>query len=210
MSRVEALVVGGGLAGAAAAIVLARAGRSVVLLEKEPSAKPKVCGEFLSASALASLSELGCDAVELGAVPLDTFRMAARGRAVSVALPFQAASVTRAALDEALLAKAARAGATVLRGAAVRTISRDDGGWRADTAHTAYSADSLLLATGKSDLKERRRGTGLHDGMVGLKRYGHGAGATTSIDIALFPGGYCGIQPVEDGRLNVCLAVSAR
>jgi len=50
----ENLVVGGGLAGAMAGLRLARAGRSVVLLEKEPGAHHKVCGEFLSPEAVST------------------------------------------------------------------------------------------------------------------------------------------------------------
>jgi menaquinone-9 beta-reductase len=47
----EAIVVGGGLAGAAFAITLARQGRPVIVLEKTTGAHHKVCGEFLSAEA---------------------------------------------------------------------------------------------------------------------------------------------------------------
>ncbi|MEO8799183.1 MAG: FAD-dependent oxidoreductase, partial [Polyangiaceae bacterium] len=47
----RALVVGGGPAGAALAIKLARAGKDVVLLERDPVPAHKVCGEFLSREA---------------------------------------------------------------------------------------------------------------------------------------------------------------
>ena len=49
----EAIVVGGGLAGSAFAIELARQGRAVIVLEKTTGAHHKVCGEFLSAEAQA-------------------------------------------------------------------------------------------------------------------------------------------------------------
>ena len=42
------LVIGGGLAGAAAAVHLAGAGRDVCLLERTTGPHDKVCGEFLS------------------------------------------------------------------------------------------------------------------------------------------------------------------
>ena len=50
------LVVGGGLAGAAAASILAEAGRPVTVLERDRAPAHKICGEFLSGEALADLA----------------------------------------------------------------------------------------------------------------------------------------------------------
>ena len=55
----DAVVVGAGPAGSAAAAVLAEHGRSVLLLEKDVFPRHKVCGEFLSADALPSLDRIG-------------------------------------------------------------------------------------------------------------------------------------------------------
>ncbi|MEM8551698.1 MAG: FAD-dependent oxidoreductase, partial [Pseudomonadota bacterium] len=111
MAEPDVAVVGGGLAGACAAILLARGGARVVLIEKESGPKPKVCGEFLSSAALAVLDRLGVDAVALGAVPLDAMSFSARGEPRGLKLPFKAASLTREVLDEALMEEAGRAGA---------------------------------------------------------------------------------------------------
>jgi flavin-dependent dehydrogenase len=43
----ETLIVGGGLAGGAAATLLARGGERVTLFEREAGPHDKVCGEFL-------------------------------------------------------------------------------------------------------------------------------------------------------------------
>ena len=112
----EFLIVGGGLAGAAAAILLARAGRRVQLLEKSSGAHHKVCGEFLSGEALHYLHLLGVEPQSLGAVCIRELRCL-RGRVMThQALPFAAMSLTRKVLDQALLEIAKQAGATVLRG----------------------------------------------------------------------------------------------
>ena len=57
--RYDAAVVGAGPAGSAAAILLARAGRKVLLVEKDTFPRHKVCGEFLSSDALPLLERLG-------------------------------------------------------------------------------------------------------------------------------------------------------
>lgn len=234
--RYDVAIVGGGLGGAATAARLAAGGARAILFEREATERPKVCGEFLSSVALAELVGLGLPAPSLGAIGLTTFRIAARKGATTIALPFEAASLTRERLDAALLGFAEDAGATVRRGVTIRALAPDGkpavapalsgdregssartvpGGYViTPTAGAPVEADRIVVATGKSDLPTRRRGVGVHEGLVGLKLYAapSAAGAAAlgdAVEIILFPGGYCGVQKVEDGRLNVCLVVAA-
>src|SRR3546814_6034100 len=62
----EVLVLGGGLAGASAALELAQARIPVRLLERETGPRHKVCGEFLSVEAQRDLQRLGLDPAALG------------------------------------------------------------------------------------------------------------------------------------------------
>jgi menaquinone-9 beta-reductase len=55
----DVLIVGGGLAGCAAAIFLAGSGHSVILVEKNASPGLKLCGEFLSPESSESFRRLG-------------------------------------------------------------------------------------------------------------------------------------------------------
>ncbi len=59
------MVVGAGPAGATAALMLARADWSVAVVEKAPFPRRKVCGEFISATSLPLLRELGLDSAYL-------------------------------------------------------------------------------------------------------------------------------------------------
>jgi menaquinone-9 beta-reductase len=57
----DLLVIGGGPAGSAAAIVAARAGLNVTVFEKGPHGRDKVCGDGLTPRAVAALEELKID-----------------------------------------------------------------------------------------------------------------------------------------------------
>jgi len=139
------LIVGGGVAGCAASIALARQGRKVTLIEREATPRHKVCGEFLSGEALEDLHALVIDVSALGAVPLGYVRLAASRRATEAPLPFHAASLTRRALDTALIAEAVAAGVHVLCGCGVKSLSRTVTGlWQATLEDGIYTRLSLL------------------------------------------------------------------
>ena len=64
------IIIGGGLAGGAAAARLAQLGRPALLIEREAGPHDKVCGEFLSGEAVTALGKLGLDCRRLGGVPI--------------------------------------------------------------------------------------------------------------------------------------------
>lgn len=209
----DVLVIGGGPAGSAAALRLARTGCRVVLVERSEGPVDKVCGEFVSGDAAKELVALGLPPRSLGAVPVRAMALAdRRGRHRPLPLPFPAYSLTRRVLDAALLEAAARAGATVATGTAVVGLERDERGWVARTAGGGRHAGSaLFLATGKHDLRGRPRPPGTHPGLVGLKmHYATAAPIPDLVALAPFEGGYAGLQPIADRRFNLCLAVEAR
>src|SRR5277367_781164 len=150
----DALIVGGGLAGGALATALAEAGRSVVLLERETGPHDKVCGEFLSREAVLYLNALGVDPLALGACRIHSVRLSAGAGIATVKLPFPALSLSRRALDDALLRRAADAGADVRLGARVQSLEPDPAGWRARlAAGDEVAGKAAFLATGKHDLR---------------------------------------------------------
>jgi flavin-dependent dehydrogenase len=212
----EVLILGGGVAGCAASIALARKGRSVTLIEREPQPRHKVCGEFLSGEALEDLHALGIDVASLGAVPIDYVRLAAARRAATAPLPFPAKSLTRKALDTALIAEAIAAGVHVERGRGVQSLSRTAANiWQATLDDgTIYEAPTAFLATGKHDLRGHGRPKD-PDQWIGFKMYYRMSPAQTAdlgdaSELTLYSRGYGGIQPVEDGITNFCCVVQRR
>jgi menaquinone-9 beta-reductase len=212
----EVLILGGGVAGCAAAIALARKGRGVTLIEREPAPRHKVCGEFLSGEALGDLHELGIDVAWLGAVPINHVRLAAAGRAAEAPLPFPAASLTRKALDTALLAEAVAAGVRVERGRSVQSLGRTTSNvWQAMLDDgTKCEAPTVFLATGKHDLRGHTRPQD-PERWIAFKMYfrlahAQAAELARTSELMLYPGGYGGIQPVEGGIANLCWVVQQR
>jgi flavin-dependent dehydrogenase len=216
IKRWDVVVVGGGPAGSGAAIRLAQSGRSVLLLEKEPAAHDKVCGEFIAWDAQRYLCELGLDLTVFGAASIANLRLI-RGHTTAIArLPFPGRSLSRRVLDEVLLMRAEEQGAQVWRGSTVTAVVNEPEGWRIDVAGLgAIRSKTVFLATGKHDLRQWRREGGKQNEYIGFKCHfqltpEQSAELAEHVELTIFNGGYAGLQPVEGGKANFCLVVTKR
>ncbi len=209
---VDNLIIGGGPAGSMLALHLAAAGRRVTLVEREPAAHDKVCGEFLSREAVHYLRGVGLDPLALGAQTIRTVRLSSGDKVVSSPLPFEALSLSRRTLDEALLARAAQT-CEVVRGTAVESLAADGQSWFASlTSGQTLRASTVFLATGKHDLRGYSRPAGRQSDLVGFKIHFALAPAKIdalrqAMDLYLFPGGYGGLSLVEENAANLCFVV---
>ena len=212
MRRTDALIVGGGPAGAAAAIALARGGVRAELFERSPGDRDVVCGGFLGWDALARLRRLGVDPEALGARPIRRLRLVAGEAAVETALPAVAAGLSRRRLDAALLDAAEQAGTRVARGRTARALEADQ--VRFDDGELV-AADALFLATGKHELRGAARDLAgrREPPAVGLRaalpaRPDLERALAGMIELHLFDQGYAGLLLQEDGSANLCVSVS--
>ncbi len=211
MRRTRALIVGGGPAGACAAIGLARAGREHLLLERTRETGDALCGGFLSWRTLESLSIVGVDADDLNRQRITRVTLFAGSRMREAALPRPALSVSRNRLDSMLIGRASDAGAAIERGVAVRAIQ----GLEARTADgTTIAGDALFLASGKHDVRGLARPSQAAgaDPVLGLRVHLGPSPALAKlvgdrIELHLFDRGYAGLAMQEDGRVNLCMAV---
>ena len=209
----DALIVGGGIAGGALAAHLARAGRHVVLIERQSGPHDKVCGEFISAEAAYYLRELAVDLKTLGAVTIGSVTAYNYRDVVSAQLPFEAFSLSRRVLDEAILRRALYCGAELRRGRAVRSLQWRDGRWIAKLDGDAMvTARAAFLTTGKHDLRGFKRPPGRQNDLLAFKLHWRlaaeqHAALGSAVELFLFRGGYAGLELVEGGIANLCLVV---
>ena len=165
MERADVVVVGGGPAGAAAAITLASAGREVVLVDKARFPRDKCCGDGLTTLALRELEALG---LRPEVIPSWTsvdaawcaLAVGARGRApaavpaaawhAAVAPPIEldAALVDLAAPDGRQGARRSRRSPPSTRAIVVRSSSRSTG-----TSAVAADTSSPPTACGRRSRK---------------------------------------------------------
>ena len=178
----DALIIGGGPAGSTTALLLARAGWRVVLVERKRFPRQKVCGEYLSGTNWPLLAALGLtdafrqlagpDVVEVGLFVGQSAYRARLPRPTGVGNPWGRA-LGREHLDSLLLTAAASAGVEVLQPADCETIRREpirissaEFGWRAMLRLTRFARRWSSPRTGRGrpvrcHLKrnERRRKT---------------------------------------------------
>jgi len=213
-------VVGAGPAGALAACLLARRGVEVLLIDRAAFPRGKVCGCCLNGRALAALDAAGLSDLprRLGAVPTREVLIASGGRSARLDMP-GGVSVSRAALDDALVNEAVRAGATFLPSAEARLVG---GGpeyrtlsLRIAGVTSLVRASVVLAADGLGGLLAARGGVTHAPAEVG-SRIGAGAVmdaptffAPGTVYMACGPHGYTGLVRLEDGRLDVACALDA-
>lgn len=211
MRRTPALIIGGGPAGAAVAILLADAGLPHLLIERTAVTGNALCGGFLSWRSLESLRALGIDPAALNPTSLTTARLFVRDKIASAPLPQLAKGVSRHQLDSAMIALAAARGASIEHGIEARAV---EAGLVQLKGGNTLAADTIFLATGKRDLRGLARPADAQeaDPSLGLRvrlspsptldRLVGGA-----IELHLFDRGYAGLNLQEDGSGNLCLAI---
>ncbi|MET0400265.1 MAG: FAD-dependent monooxygenase [Longimicrobiaceae bacterium] len=218
----DAVVVGAGPAGSAAAARLARAGFAVLLLDRAEFPRRKPCGECVNPAGVEALGRLGALPAVLAAGPaaLEGWRIRAGGAA-----GFQGGfpdgrtglGIAREVLDTLLLEHARACGAEVRTGVRVRDLLRQGQAVRGVAASGAggdleIPARVVVGADGLRSVVLRRLGLVRRAPRlrkVALTAHVRGAdGLGTRGELRVRGGGCLGIAPVGGGLANVSIVVA--
>ena len=219
----DVVICGAGPAGTMAAVILARAGVRVRLLDRARFPREKLCGDTLNPGALAVLARRGLLDVTRTAVPISGMVVTdAAGVRVEGAYgdDITGRSLPRAVLDTALLRAAEAAGAEIEEGVLVRAPQRDgervtgvivagrNGADRLLEASLTIAADGAssrlarALCLAHHAAKPRRWAAGAYFGDV--------SGMTGFGEMHVRPQAYIGIAPLPGGLANACVVTADR
>ena len=240
MQTYDLIIVGGGPAGAAAALYAQRSGLAALLLDKQCFPRDKICGDALSGKAVAILHELGlfeevCNlpgaaiarivfgSPDATAASIDLRRYDLRDALTGRVLPMEGFVIRRAVFDDFLFAKARAAAVHALEGFAVGALLREGGqvcgvrGRTADGTRLDFRAPLVLGCDGFNSVVARQSGLYRHESrhwMVALRQYFEGvAGLSDQIELQFIDEvrpGYFWIFPLEGRRANVGIGMDHR
>lgn len=224
MQNFDIAIIGGGPAGASAAITLARSGYQVLLMDRAIFPREKLCGDFINPINWPVFRELKVDGAisNLEHAEVRRFRLTlANGAEAAALLPASGRhgyglGLRRYYLDNVLIERAKSEGATILEGAKAKQLHRTTAGWVVEFEQhgdlKSCRSKILIGADGRNSWVARLLGVtaggGIQPGAVGfaiqLKSVG---GLKDSVEIHQFPGGYAGLVRVDSDTVNLAFAI---
>ncbi|MCW8407494.1 FAD-dependent monooxygenase [Legionella sp. PATHC035] len=221
----DALIIGGGPAGATTALLLAEAGWTVGLVEKKKFPRRKVCGEFISATSLSLLQKLGLEEFYLanGGPEIKKVGLYADEVILTANMPYSSSAkglwgraLAREYLDTELIEKAKSKGVLVWQPCEAINLNRrqEDGLFictvKEDSKIGEIIARLIIIAHGSWEKQIAQSETKLHQpsDLLAFKAHFKNANLPTNLmPLLAFPGGYGGIvqSSLQRTTLSCCV-----
>ncbi len=216
----DALVIGAGPAGATAGLMLARAGWSVALVEKSVFPRRKVCGEFISATSLPLLRDLGVADFFLAQAGPAVREVGLFAGETQLTADMPAAhgfgrALGREHLDSLLLEAATRAGAALFQPWAVVRLRRDRERYlctiSAKDSVEELAARIVVAANGsweRSPLPSAQEKPHRPSDLLAFKAHFRESALPAGVmPLLVFPGGYGGMVHSDGGRVSLSCCI---
>ncbi|MCL6265880.1 NAD(P)/FAD-dependent oxidoreductase [Flagellimonas myxillae] len=209
MKNTEVLIIGGGLAGLTAALDLVSNAKQVVVVEKKPYPRHKVCGEYISNEVKPYLEHLGMDFEPWSLPQINNLQLSTQiGKSISVSLPLGGFGMSRYALEEQLYRLAMEKGVEFIFTSVVDVDFQENQFEVSLLPEDKILAKMVLGAFGKRSNLETKFSSKNKDQKspwLAVKSHfiydGH---PENLVALHNFSGGYAGISQVEDGLVNLC------
>ena len=228
-TRFDAAIVGAGPAGASLAILLARVGWSVVLVERQPFPRRKVCGECIAASNLALLHALGVGTEIESRAGAELRRVGLMRGQQTIVAPLPAAdgdfrwgrAIGREHLDTLLADAAENTGATRLQPWSLQSIDGAAGEFVLKVRPPAGALTDVALHAGlvvaahgsweplPSEREERREERAPSDLFAFKANFRDAAIAPDLLPVLSFRSGYGGMVVADDGIATLAGCIRA-
>ena len=222
----DALIIGGGPAGATTAWLLARAGWAVALIEKASYPRRKVCGEFISATTLALLHNLGLGEIfqNMAGPPVREVGLYAGKHRLTAPMPennnsgLWGRALGREHLDSLLLEGARKAGAEILQPCLATELTRQNGIFICRTDAPGQNPDRELQArvivsahgsweSGQLPTQIPKQKPQPHDLLAFKAHFTQTELSQGLMPLLAFPGGYGGMVHTDHGRVSLSCCI---
>ena len=220
----DVAIIGGGLAGLALSIQLARKHYSVILFEKERYPFQKVCGEYISMESWNFLEELGVPLPTLNLPIINTLKLTApNGNSFETKLPLGGFGISRYKLDNLLATLAKECGVQISEEAKVDDVRYIDNKFLiqyfSKKSEGTKQIESVICcgAFGKRsnlDIKWNRefisKKNSRINNYIAVKYHIKTKWPGNVIGLHNFSNGYCGISQIEEHKYCLCYLTTAK
>lgn len=213
----DTAIIGGGLAGLALAIQLAKENFRVIVFEKESYPFHRVCGEYISFECWNFLESLGYPLSDMDLPTIKRLQVSAPdGNTLQHDLPLGGFGISRYKIDAELAQIAAAGGAAIRENEKVNDVWFNGDVFKLRGAHSLITAKTVVAAFGKRsnlDIKWKRpfalQKKGKLNNYIGVKYHVQFDGEPDTIVLHNFENGYCGMSQVENNTWCLCYLTTA-
>ncbi|MEP7279481.1 MAG: FAD-dependent oxidoreductase [Bacteroidota bacterium] len=214
----DAAIIGGGLAGLALAIQLAKENFNVIVIEKESYPFHRVCGEYISFECWNFLESIGYALSDMDLPLIKNLLVSApNGQTVTHTLSLGGFGISRYKIDAELARIARNNGVVVCEKERVTEVVFNGSLFSLQCNSFHIRANVVAGAFGKRsnlDVKWKRpfaiQRPGKFNNYIGVKYHIKTTAPADTIALHNFPDGYCGLSRVEDNKYCLCYLTTAR